>query len=108
MRLAEDDHAEDLVGRDVGLVDDADDPAVVHDRDAVREVEDVVDVVADEEDADALALQLADEVTHLRGLGRPKGGGGLVHDEDARVEVDRPGDGHGLALPAGEGLRPAA
>ena len=76
--------------------------AVVHDRDPVREVEDIVDVVADEEDADAFALQLADEVAHLRGLGRPEGRGGLVHDEDARVEVDRPGDRHGLTLAAGE------
>ena len=46
---------EDVVRRDVRLVDRVHDAAVVHDADPVRQVEDVVDVVADEEDADALA-----------------------------------------------------
>ena len=32
----------------------ADQPAVLHDREPVGEIEDVVDVVADQEDADAL------------------------------------------------------
>ena len=58
--LAEDDHAEDVVGRDRRLVDRVDDLAVVHDADPVGQVEHVVDVVADEEDADALVLELAD------------------------------------------------
>src|SRR3954451_8621154 len=52
--LAEDDHAEDVVGRDAALVDGIDDPTVVHDADPVGQVEDVVDVVADQEDADPL------------------------------------------------------
>ena len=60
-RLAHDDHAEDVIRGDVVLVDHAHDAAVVHDRDAVREVEHVVDVVADQEDADALAGELADQ-----------------------------------------------
>src|SRR4029079_2959937 len=98
--LAQDDHPEDLVRRDVRLVDGVHDLAVVHDADAVREVVDVVDVVADQEDADALVLELADEVADLRGLGRPERGSRLVHDQDLRVEVDGTGDGHGLALPA--------
>ena len=103
-RLAEDDHPEDLVGRDVGLVDRADEPAVVHDADPVGQVEDVVDVVADEEDPDALALQLPDQVPDLRRLGRPERRGGLVHDQDLGVEMDRARDRHRLALAAGEGL----
>ncbi len=86
----------------LGLVDDAHDLAVVHDRDAVGQVEDVVDVVADEEDPDALALQLTDEVAHLRGLRRTQRRRRLVHDEDAGVEVDGPGDGDRLALPSRE------
>ena len=60
--LAEDDHPEDVVGGHVGLVDRVDDLAVVHDADPIRQVEDVVDVVADQEDPDPLVLELADEV----------------------------------------------
>ena len=71
-----------------------------HHADPVGEVEHVVDVVADEEDPDALRLQLGDELVHLPGLGRTEGCGGLVHDQDAGVEVDGAGDGHRLALPA--------
>ena len=86
------------------LVDRVHDPAVVHDADPVGQVEDVVDVVADEEDADALGLELPDEVAHLGGLGRAERGRGLVHDQDPGVEVDRAGDGDGLALAAGQRL----
>ena len=63
---------EDLVRRDVVLVDRVDDPAVVHDADPVGQVEHVVDVVADQEDADALVLELADQVADLRRLGRAR------------------------------------
>ena len=45
-----------------------------------------------------LRLQLGDELVDLPGLRRPEGGGGLVHDEDAGIEVDGVGDRHGLAL----------
>ena len=57
-----------------------------------------------EEDADALVLELADEVADLGGLGRAEGRGRLVHDQDPGVEVDGPGDGHRLALAARQGL----
>ena len=86
------------------LVDRVDDPAVVHDADPVGQVEHVVDVVADQEDPDALVLELADEAPDLRGLGRPERRGGLVHDQDPGVEVDGTRDRDGLALAAGEGL----
>ena len=69
-------------GVHVVLVHDAHDLAVVHHRDAVREVEHVVDVVADEEDADAFLLQLPDEIAHLHGLGRTECRRGLIHDQD--------------------------
>ena len=46
--------AEDLVGRDLGLVDRAHEPALEHHADPVGQVEHVVDVVADQEDPDAL------------------------------------------------------
>jgi len=38
---------------------------VVHDADAIGQIEDVVDVVADQEDADPLSLQLPDEIPTL-------------------------------------------
>ena len=63
--LAQDDHPEHVVGGDVVLVDRVHDPAVVHDADPVGQVEHVVDVVADQEDADALVLELPDEVADL-------------------------------------------
>jgi hypothetical protein len=50
--LAHDDHPEDLVLGHVVLVDRADELALEHHADAVGEVEDVVDVVADQEDAE--------------------------------------------------------
>ena len=74
--------------------------------DPVGEVEDVVDVVADEEDADALGLELLDQLADLGGLGRPERGGRLVHDQDARVEMDRARDRDRLALAARERLSP--
>ena len=77
---------------------------VQHHADPIGEVEHVVDVVADEEDPDPLRLQLGDELVHLAGLGRTERGGRLVHDQDAGVEVDGPGDGHRLALPARQRL----
>ena len=95
---------EHVVRGDVVLVDRVHDPAVVHHADPVGQVEDVVDVVADQEDADALVLELPDEVADLRGLGRSERRGRFVHDQDPGVEVDRAGDGHGLALAAGQGL----
>src|SRR5439155_12592130 len=53
-------------------------------------------------DADPVILELPDEATDLRGLGRAERRGGLVHDQDPGVEVDGTGDGHRLALAAGE------
>ena len=79
-----------------------DDAPVVHHADPVRQVEDVVDVVADQEDADAIALELADQVPDLGRFGRTERCRRLVHDQDPGVEVDRPRDGHGLALAAGQ------
>jgi hypothetical protein len=61
---------------------------VEHHTDAVRQVEDVVDVVADEEDPDPLALQLLDQRPYLGRLDGTKRGRRLVDDQDPRVEVD--------------------
>ena len=67
----------------------ADDAAVLHHRQPVGEVEHVVDVVADQEDADALVRQFADQRADLARLLGAEGRGRLVHDQDAGVEVDR-------------------
>ncbi|ENN88049.1 hypothetical protein RHSP_51373 [Rhizobium freirei PRF 81] len=102
--LAEDDHAQHFVLGDVFGAGVADDLAVLHDRDAVGEVEDVVDVVADEEDADAFLLQLLDQLADLRRFLRAERRRRLVHDKDAGVEEDGAGDCHRLALATGERL----
>src|SRR5690242_11573041 len=54
--LAEDDHAEHFILGDVGRASAADHLSVLHHHHAVRQVEHVVDVVADQEDPDALCL----------------------------------------------------
>ncbi len=48
--------------------------------------------------------KLADEVLHLAALGNAQRGGRLVHDHEARIPVERAGDRHRLALPAGQPL----
>ena len=70
--FAKDNHAEHLVLGHVPDAAGADDLAVLHHRHAVGEVEHVVDVLTDEEDAEALGLELLDELANLRGLGRPQ------------------------------------
>ena len=77
--------------------------ALEHD-DARRHVDDFRHVVADQDHRRAAAMQLADEVEHLAALGDTQRGGGLVHDHEPRVPVERPGDRHRLSLPAGQPL----
>ena len=103
-QLAHDDHREDLVLGHLVLVHGADELALEHDADPVGQVEHVVDVVADQEDPDALGLELGDEVADLGGLGRPERRGRLVHDQDPGVEVDGPRDRDRLALAARQRL----
>src|SRR4249920_471332 len=102
-QLAQDDHGEDLVRGDVGLVHGAHQLALEHHADPVRQVVHVVDIVADQEDAEALLAKPPDQVAHLPGLRRPQGGRRLVHDQDPCVEVDGPCDGNGLTLSARQG-----
>src|SRR3546814_5102577 len=61
-------------------------------------------VVADEEDADTLLLQMVNQLGNHGGLLRPERRGRLVHDEDFGVEQDGAGDGDRLALTAREVL----
>src|SRR5580700_2657547 len=96
--FAEDDHAEHFVLGHVLNAAGANDLTVLHHRHPVGEVEHIVDVVTDEEDAEAFRLELLDELTDLRGLRRPQGCGRLIHDEYFGVEMNRPRDGVRLAL----------
>src|SRR5690606_4446553 len=102
-QFADDDHGEDVVHRDVVAIDGPDHTPLEHDADPVGQVDDVVDVVADEDDSEALLFELADQMGNLLGLGGTQGGGRLVHDQDAGVEVDGPGDGDRLPLTPGKG-----
>ena len=75
-------------------------------RDLVGDLGDDAEIVRDEKDAGAvLAAHLADQRQDLRLRGDVERGGGLVGDEQARVEYQRHRDHDPLALPAGELMR---
>jgi hypothetical protein len=59
---------------------------VAEDRVAICDAVDLVELVADEEEGLACALQELDEQEQLLDLLGRKGGGRLVHDDDARVD----------------------
>ena len=54
-------------------------------RDPIRDLEDVVQVVGDDDDREALGSEPGDEVEHLAGLRDAERGGRLVEDDEARV-----------------------
>src|SRR6516164_2703234 len=70
--------------------------------DAVADVEDVIEAVTDENDADAVLFQALDEVEHLADFLDRQCRSRLVHDDDACVERGGARDRDSLALPAGE------
>ena len=76
-------------------------PEPEHD-DAVRDREDVGQVVGDEDDAEPALAQAADEAEHLRGLRDAERGGGLVEDHEPGLTEHRARDRDRLALAAGE------
>ena len=76
---------------------------VLHDADAIGKIEHVVDVVADQENTNAVGLELLDEIANLGGLLRTEGRRGFVHDQDAGIEQNGAGDSDRLALPTREG-----
>ena len=96
------DELDDLVAGDVGGAHLRGHPAEVQHRDAVGDLEDVVEVVADEHDRQALVREPAHELEHLLGLRDAERRGRLVEDDDLGVPQHRPGDRHGLALTAGQ------
>lgn len=82
-----------LGGRRGDLVDAA---AVAEDGDAVAECGDLLQVVGDEDDPDAVLAQLADDREELLDLLGGEHGGRLVHDQDAGLQAERLGDLHHL------------
>ena len=76
--------------------------------DAVRHLEDVVEVVRDDDDAEAFLGQTADEVQHLARLRHPESGCRLVEDHELRVPHDRLRHRHCLTLPSGQPRDPLA
>src|SRR3984893_6254104 len=96
--FAENDHAQDLVLGDIADTGGADQPTILHYIDAVGEVEDVMDVMADEEDADAFLFQRESEIADLLGLSGAKRRRRFVHDQYARIKMDGAGDRNRLTL----------
>jgi hypothetical protein len=80
----------------------------VEGHDAVGHLEHVVHVVGDEHDADALVGEPAHQIENLSGLRHTERGGGLVEHHHLALPQHGLGDGHGLALPAGEAGNPLA
>ena len=74
----------------------------VHDRHPRAEKSDHREVVGDEEVRKVvLALELAQEIQHLRLDRDVEGRDGLVEDDEARLGRERAGDRDALALPTG-------
>ena len=67
----------------------ADDPAAPDDGDPVGDLQDLVELVADEDDAVALGGEAPEDREDLLGLLGRQDGGRLVEDEDPRVPVER-------------------
>ena len=78
--------------------------AAPEDGDPVRDLQHLVQLVADEDDRDALALQVAEDLEEVRRLLRRQDRGRLVEDEDLRVAVERLHDLDPLLLPDGDAV----
>lgn len=81
-------------------------PAGLQHHQVVGQARDLVGGVADIEDGDGQALMQPLQVRQDLLLALVvQGGQGLVHQQDSRVDRERPGDADALALAAGQALR---
>ncbi len=80
--------------RRVGDIAGADRAAIAEDGIVVGDLEDLLELVADEEDRLALALQLADDRVKLLDLLVRQRRGRLVHNDDLRIHGEGARDGH--------------
>ena len=92
-----------LAGRGLG-VGRAGHPAAAQDRDLVRDLEDLVELVGDEDDRRAGLREAADDAEQLLRLERREHGGRLVEDEDVALAVERLEDLDPLAHADGQVL----
>src|SRR4051812_17424809 len=89
-----------------GLVGDLDNAAEIHHRDAVADVGDDGEIVRDEEIGEAvLALQVDQQIDHLRLDRDVERRHRLVADDEARPKRQRPRNADALALAAGKLMR---
>ena len=79
--------------------------AVVEDDDVVRDAHDHLHVVLHQQDGGAGGGDLGDQVVDLLGLDGVAAGGGLVEEEDARLQRQRAGDLQPLQRAVGERAR---
>src|SRR5262245_18240505 len=83
------------------------DDAVAQHGDGIRYGEQFLQPVRDINDADAMALEIADQVEEHRYLRRGQRGRRLVHHQDTRVVDDRTRDFNDLLLPERQGRYPS-
>jgi len=86
----------------------ADQRAVAKHRVAVTDAEDLVELVADEQDRPALRLQPRDQGEKLGYLVMRQRRGRLIHDHHAGIDRQRPGDGDQMAAGDAEIAKPGA
>src|SRR5690606_13222457 len=99
---------DDLVAVRLLAVHRADDAPTAEHPDAVYEIEDLAQIVADEDQWDAALLETPDDVLHLGCLLHAKCCRGRVHDDELGSEACRARDRHTLPLAAGHVLDLAA
>ena len=87
---------------DLGLGRLQRDRAAIHDDEALGDVKDMVDVVADEQDRSPAGAHRAHETEDLLGLGQRKRGRRLVHHDQIGLVVDRARQRDALTLAAGQ------
>ena len=90
-----------------------DEPAIAQHGDPIAEPEDLLEPMGDIDDGDAVAPQDVDDLEQPFDFPRLERRGRLVHDHDAVIGRDCPGDGDHLLdaeaelVEAGAGRRPA-
>src|SRR5690606_2102106 len=93
-----------LVDLTTGDVERLDGAAVADDGDLIRDLLDLIELVADDDRGDALRLQPEDEIEQMLGVVLVERGGGLIEDEQLHILVERLGDLDELLLADAEVL----
>ncbi len=97
-----DHRADDPLRVELRACDLVDDSAVAQHREAVAQLGDLVEPVADEDGRQPVLAQVADDVEEAVGLLARQRGGRLVEDQHRRVAVERAGDHHELLVTGAE------